>query len=167
MRGNRRWRAFGKRIRWGIGFGSFMSAWIPPKSLWPEFAIACKLGVMTFRLKTSSGVSPRAFPLWVRFCRTPMRRWFLTIPTASPILPFGSMGHFVGGLPRKRRPIRGSRVRFNAKIGGNESPIGARTCQTLRACNRCEHGRAFSIVSALAAFRSGALTIRACVRLVG
>lgn len=61
-------RAFGKRIRWGIGFGSFISAWILLKSHWPEFAIACKLEAMIFAPRTSSGVSLRAFPPWVRFC---------------------------------------------------------------------------------------------------
>lgn len=39
----------------------------------------------------------------------------------SRILPYGSMGRSVGGLPKKRRFIRGSRELFSARIGGIES----------------------------------------------
>lgn len=102
----------------GYRFGSFISAWILLKSLWPEFAIACKLEAMIFAPRTSSGVSLRAFPPWVGFCRTRTRRWFLTIPTALSIWLHGRMGRSVGGLPKKRRPIRGSRGLFSARIGG-------------------------------------------------
>ena len=60
---------------------------------------------------------------WVRFCRTRTRRWFSTIPTALFIWLHGRMGRSVGGLPKKRRPIRGSRRLFSARIGGSEPSV--------------------------------------------
>lgn len=89
----------------------------------PEVALTrirhrVQVGVMIFAPRTSSGVSLRAFPPWVRFCRTRTRRWFLTIPTALFIWLHGRMGRSVGGHPKKRRPIRGSRGLFSARIGG-------------------------------------------------
>lgn len=46
-----------------------------------------------------------------------------TIPTALSIWLHGRMGRSVGGLPKKRRSIRGSRGLFSARIGGSEPSV--------------------------------------------
>lgn len=56
-------------------------------------------------------------------CRTRTRRWFSTIPTALSIWLHGRMERSVGGLPKRRRPIRGSRELFSTRIGGSEPSV--------------------------------------------